>query len=127
MQHYRGGYSRHRRSAEIRACDVPFLDALVRRRKRGHLDRAHLLLEGPGADSVFAPMLGPACGTIACVGVAPGMRGRGVGTAMVGRASQLLSNAGTGTCHIGWTSRESFYQRAGYQVWRHYAMFSLSI
>lgn len=29
-------------------------------------------------------------------------------------------------CHVGWTTRKSFYCRAGYQPWRRYAMFSRS-
>jgi len=82
-----------------------------------------LLLDGPGADTVFAPMLGPAAGTIGCVGVAPPLQGRGIGTALVTRASQLLSQAGTRACHIGWASSEAFYRRAGYQPWRRYARF----
>jgi predicted N-acetyltransferase YhbS len=49
---------------------------------------------------------------------------RGIGTAMVAGASELLREAGTRNCHIGWTTRESFYRRAGYQPWRRYAMFS---
>jgi ribosomal protein S18 acetylase RimI-like enzyme len=85
-----------------------------------------LLLEGPGADSVFAPMLGPAAGTISCVGVAPPLHGQGIGTALVVGASQILSQAGVRACHIGWTTRESFYRRAGYQPWRRYAMYSSS-
>ena len=83
-----------------------------------------LLLEGPGADTVFAPMLGPAAGTIGCVGVAPLLHGQGIGTALVVRASQILSQAGVRACHIGWTTRESFYRRAGYRPWRRYAMYS---
>ncbi len=82
-----------------------------------------LLLDGPGADTVFAPMLGPAAGTIGCVGVAPPRQGQGIGTALVARASEILRQAGTRNCHIGWTTRESFYRRAGYQPWRRYAMF----
>jgi GNAT superfamily N-acetyltransferase len=83
-----------------------------------------LLLAGPGADTVFAPMLGPAAGTIGCVGVAPPRQGEGIGTALVTRASEVLRDAGTRNCHIGWTTRESFYRHAGYQPWRRYAMFS---
>ena len=83
-----------------------------------------LLLEGPGADTVFAPMLGPAAGTIGCVGVDAPLHGQGIGTALVVRASEILSHAGVRNCHIGWTTRESFYRRAGYQPWRRYAMFS---
>jgi beta-N-acetylhexosaminidase len=82
-----------------------------------------LLLQGPGADTVFAPMLGPAAGTIGCVGVAPPLHGRGIGTALVIGASQLLSQAGTRACHIGWAASETFYRRAGYQPWRRYAVF----
>jgi predicted N-acetyltransferase YhbS len=83
-----------------------------------------LLLRGPGADTVFAPMLGPAAGTIGSVGVAPSLQGQGIGTALVVRASQVLSQAGVRACHISWTGRESFYRRAGYQPWRRYAMYS---
>ena len=83
-----------------------------------------LLLEGPGADTVFTPMLGRAAGTIGCVGVAPPVHGQGIGTALVVRASQILSQAGVRACHIGWTTRESFYRRAGYRPWRRYAMYS---
>jgi GNAT superfamily N-acetyltransferase len=83
-----------------------------------------LLLDGPDASTVFEPMLGPAAGTIGCVGVAPPLHGQGIGTALVVRASQILSQAGVRNCHIGWATRESFYHRAGYQPWRRYAMFS---
>ena len=82
-----------------------------------------LLLRGPGANTVFAPMLGRAAGTIGCVGVAPPRQGRGIGTALLTRASQLLSQAGTRACHIGWASSEASYRRAGYRPWRRYAMF----
>jgi GNAT superfamily N-acetyltransferase len=96
---------------------------LIARDGRGEI-AGTLLLEGPGADTVFAPMLGPAAGTIGCVGVAPPRHGRGIGTALVTRASQHLSEASTRACHIGWASSETFYRRAGYQPWRRYAMFS---
>ena len=93
-------------------------------RTRSGASAGTLLPEGPGADTLFAPMLGPAAGTIGCVGVAPPLPGQGIGTALVVRASQLLSQAGVRACHIGWTTRESFYRRAGYQPWRRYAMYS---
>jgi hypothetical protein len=41
---------------------------------------------------------------------------------MVARASELLRDAGTGACHIGWTEREWFYRRVGYLPWRRYHM-----
>ncbi|HEY7325584.1 MAG TPA: GNAT family N-acetyltransferase [Streptosporangiaceae bacterium] len=86
-----------------------------------------LLFDGPGADTVFASMLGPAVGTIGCVGVTPRLHGHGIGTALVVHASQLLSLAGTRACHIGWTTRESFYRKCGFRPWRRYAMFSRDI
>ena len=97
-------------------------ETLIARDSAGRI-AGTLLLDGPGADTVFAPMLGPAAGTIGCVGVTPPLHGRGIGTALVTRASQLLSQAGTRACHIGWASSETFYRRAGYQPWRRYAMF----
>jgi len=84
---------------------------------------ATLLLDGPGADTVFEPMLGPAAATISCVGVAPHLQGQGIGTALVVRASEILRDRGAGTCHIGWTVRESFYASAGYRPWRRYRIF----
>jgi beta-N-acetylhexosaminidase len=98
-------------------------DVLIARNGSGSI-AGTLLFEGPGTDTVLAPMLGPAAGVIGCVGVAPDWQGRGIGTALVTRASQLLGQAGTRTCHISWTTRESFYRRAGYRPWRRYAMFS---
>jgi GNAT superfamily N-acetyltransferase len=87
---------------------------------------ATLLLDGPGADTVFEPMLGPAAATINCVGVAPHVQGSGIGTALVARASEILRDRGAGTCHISWTVRESFYTHAGYRPWRRYRMFRTS-
>jgi ribosomal protein S18 acetylase RimI-like enzyme len=86
-----------------------------------------LLFSGPGADIVFGPVLGPNAGTIGCVGVAPHRQGRGVGTAMVARASEILRDSGTRICHISWTARESFYTHARYQPWRRYRMFHRAI
>ena len=81
-----------------------------------------LLFRGPRGATIYEPLLGPAAGTIGCVGVAAPARGAGIGGAMVARASELLRDAGTGVCHIGWTERERFYARAGYVPWRRYHM-----
>ena len=48
----------------------------------------------------------------------------GAETKVEAGASEILREAGTRNCHIGWTTRESFYRHAGYQPWRRYAMFS---
>jgi predicted N-acetyltransferase YhbS len=86
---------------------------LIARDDAGHI-AGTLLLRGPGADTVFAPILGPAAGTSGCVGVATPRHGEGIGTALVARASEILRDADTHNCHIGRTTRESFYRRAGY-------------
>ena len=81
-----------------------------------------LLFRGPLGATIYEPLLGPDAGTIGCVGVAAPARGAGVGSAMVARASELLRDAGTRACHIGWTGREQFYARVGYSPWRRYHM-----
>jgi beta-N-acetylhexosaminidase len=101
-------------------------DILVARDSSGTI-AGTLVFAGPGADTVYAPMLGPAAGTIGCVGVAPQLEGRGIGSAMVAQASEILGERGTRACHISWTSRESFYVRVGYQPWRRYAMFRKAV
>jgi predicted N-acetyltransferase YhbS len=87
-----------------------------------------LLYRGPGNDSgkvsVLDPLLGPMLGPIGCAGVAAHAHGRGIGSAMVTRASELLRDAGTRLCHIAWTAREAFYARVGYSPWRRYLMSS---
>ncbi len=81
-----------------------------------------LLFRGPGPVSVFGPLLGPMAGTIGCVGVASYAQDRGIGSAMVARASELLRDAGTHMCHISWVERQAFYVRVGYTPWRRYLM-----
>jgi GNAT superfamily N-acetyltransferase len=97
------------------------LPALVARGPGGAIVGT-LLFRGPPDATIYTPLLGPEAGTIGCVGVAAAGRGAGVGSAMVARASELLRDAGTGTCHIGWTQRERFYTRVGYTRWRRYLM-----
>jgi beta-N-acetylhexosaminidase len=83
---------------------------------------ASLLFAGPGTASVFEPLLGVDMGTIACVGVAEAHRGRGIGTALVASASELLHDRGVRRCHVDWTVRERFYGRLGYLRWRSFLM-----
>jgi predicted N-acetyltransferase YhbS len=86
-----------------------------------------LLLSGPGHASVYWPMLGEDSAEIACVGVAGSQENRGVGSAMVARASEVLRERGAGTCHIGWAVRIGFYSRVGYTPWRQYSMRSRTL
>ena len=95
--------------------------ALVARDRAGAV-AGTLLFRGPLGATIYEPLLGPDAGTIGCVGVAAPARGAGVGSAMVARASELLRDAGTRACHIGWTRRERFYTRVGYSPWRRYHM-----
>lgn len=96
-------------------------EALVARDRTGAI-LGSLLLAGPGRVTVYWPMLGDDGGTIGCVGVHPERQGRGIGTAMVARATRLLAERGTGWCHVSWAVRLAFYGRVGYRVWRRYAM-----
>jgi beta-N-acetylhexosaminidase len=91
-------------------------------RDRAEAVAGTLLFRGPLGATIYEPLLGPDAGTIGCVGVAAPARGAGVGSAMVARASELLRDAGTRACHIGWTRRERFYTRVGYSPWRRYHM-----
>jgi GNAT superfamily N-acetyltransferase len=83
-----------------------------------------LIFDGPGPVSRFWRLLGADSGAIACVGVAPSAQGRGVGSAMVARASELLRDAGARLCLIDWVVRVDFYRRVGYEPWREYLMAS---
>jgi beta-N-acetylhexosaminidase len=83
------------------------------------------LLYGPEENGIYAPMLGPAPGSIGCVGVAPDRHNAGIGSALVARASELLRDAHIRRCHIGWAVRDRFYGRVGYRPWRRYRMFQL--
>lgn len=66
------------------------------------------------AHTRFAPVPGPAAGSIGCVSVAlpRHWHGPGTGTAPVTRAPQILSQAGHPACRIGRATRETFYRRA---------------
>ncbi len=69
-------------------------------------------------------LLGEDMGGMAAVGVAESHRGRGLGLALCGVASEILKSRGVGQCHIDWTSLVDFYGRLGYNPWREYWMAS---
>lgn len=100
------------RSFECGDCSV-----LVARDSEGQV-LGSLLFRGPGPVSVFAPVLDPMARTISWVGVASQAQDGAVGSAMVARASELLRDAGTRTCHIDWVVRQAFYVWLGYAPWR---------
>lgn len=91
-------------------------------RDRGGAIVGTLLFRGPGPVSRFWRLLGSDSAAIACVGVAESAQGRGVGSALVARASELLRDAGARVCLIDWVVRTDFYRRVGYEPWREYLM-----
>jgi GNAT superfamily N-acetyltransferase len=74
------------------------------------------------ASFVWKRLLGDDMGGLGAVGVAPEARERGIGTAMVARASEILRERGVGQSHVGWTWLLDFYGRLGYRPWREYQM-----
>ena len=81
-----------------------------------------LLVERPERGPLWSRVLGKQTGGIGAVGVASAARERGAGTAMVAYACEVLRQAGTRNCLIGWTTRLGFYGRLGFQPWQEYAM-----
>lgn len=80
--------------------------------------RSHRL----GANAVWKTLLGDDLGGLGAVGVASAQRGRGIGTALVARASEILKERGVGPSLIDWTSLVDFYGRLGYSKWCNYLM-----
>lgn len=101
--------------------------AVVAVDRAGHIVGA-LLIELPTDGSViWTRLLGHDAGAIGAVGVDPGHEGRGIGTAMVARACELLREVPVGNCHVGWTSLLTFYGRLGFRPWREYLMSSRTV
>jgi ribosomal protein S18 acetylase RimI-like enzyme len=73
-------------------------------------------------DGFWKGKLGDPLGEIGCVGVAEAAQGRGIGTAMVARASEILQQRGVAAVHIGWVYRVNFYSRLGYEKWQAFHM-----
>jgi len=109
--HWPAGWDKY--FAESRTSDI------VVGRVRGDVIAA-LIISRPESGSGWRLMLGDNACTIGCVGTLNTARGKGIGTALVALASELLRDAGGGTCHIGWTTLLAFYGQVGYQPWRRY-------
>jgi GNAT superfamily N-acetyltransferase len=71
-------------------------------------------------DVIWQTMLGADSGAIGAVGVAASARGRGIGIALVARASDLLKERGVRNCYIDWVVLTDFYAKLGYTKWRDY-------
>lgn len=110
-----------------RAVDLGDYGDLLVARVEGGVILGVLLLYGAWShpernDVRWKTLLGHDAGAIGAVGVAAAARGRGIGTALVARASEILRARGVGTCFIGWVWAVDFYARLGYRPWRSYAM-----
>ncbi|MBX3061660.1 MAG: GNAT family N-acetyltransferase [Anaerolineae bacterium] len=84
------------------------------------MDRADI--EGMSTTALWHLMLGDDMGTIGAVGVEEARQGRGIGLALVARASEMVKQRGVRQCVIGWTGLLNFYGKLGYRVWRSYGM-----
>jgi GNAT superfamily N-acetyltransferase len=73
-------------------------------------------------DGFWKRLIGDPLGEIGCVGVAAAAQGRGIGTAMMARASEILKQRGVAAVHIGWVYRVNFYGRLGYARWQPFHM-----
>lgn len=73
-------------------------------------------------DVVWRVLLGPDAGSMAAVGVAEAEHGRGIGIALVARASDLLKASGVRNCYIDWVVLTDFYAKLGYRKWRAFKM-----
>jgi GNAT superfamily N-acetyltransferase len=62
---------------------------------------------------------GPA-GGLGPMGLAPGLRGRGLGLALLDRSVRRLADLGMEEVVIDWTGLLEFYGRLGFTPWRHY-------
>ena len=73
-------------------------------------------------DVLWQAIFGERLGAIGCVGVAEKEQGKGIGLALVARATELLIERGVEHCSIDWVVLTDFYAKLGYRVWRGYHM-----
>lgn len=74
----------------------------------------------PHAGAVFRRLLGPRWSALGPIGVAKGMRGLGLGHALLASALTSLAERGALTCVIDWTVLLDFYGRHGFLPFRRY-------
>ena len=103
-----------------------YQDILVARDQNGQVVGT-LLMSTPQShpertDVVWRVLLGADAGSMGAVGVAASEQGRGIGIALVARASDLLKERGVRNCYIDWVAITDFYAKLGYQKWRAFDM-----
>lgn len=97
-------------------------DMLAARQRDGRIVGT-LLMYSPQShesrtDLVWRVLLGSDAGALGAVGVAPDVQRRGIGLALVARASDLLKARGVRNCLIDWVQLTDFYAQLGYSRWR---------
>lgn len=81
----------------------------------------------PVAGGVWRHSLGPDWGALGPIGVSKGVRGQGLGGALLSWGLQLLKERGVQRCIIDWTTLVDFYGKYGFHVSRTYATYSLRL
>jgi len=101
-------------------------DLLLARGDDGHIIGATIMyspLSHPWrVDVRWMTLLGDDAGAIGVVGVAALARRRGVGHALVARASEIVRERGARRYFIGWAWMIGLYGELGYRVWQEYRM-----
>ena len=84
---------------------------------------AHLFHPGSrwiGPSIAWTRREGRRAGGLGPMGLAPDMRGRGIGLALLDRAVTHLARLGVEEMVIDWTALLDFYGRVGFMPWKHY-------
>jgi predicted N-acetyltransferase YhbS len=80
-----------------------------------------------GPSIYWRQALGEGYGGLGPIGVAPALRGRGLGRALLALAIGHLRDLGAERVVIDWTTLVDFYGRLGFRVWRTYRHWRLEL
>ncbi len=81
----------------------------------------------PIGGAVWHLDLGERWGSLGPIGVSKGVRGRGLGDALLGASLSALRDRGVRRCIIDWTNLVEFYGRHGFEPARTYRVFTLKL
>ena len=106
-------------------------DLLVGRDAAGHIVASLIMYTQHSNvkrhDVLWQGIFGKKLGAIGCVGVTEKEQGRGIGIALVARATELLTERDVVHCAIDWVVLTDFYAKLGYRIWRGYHMCSRNL
>jgi beta-N-acetylhexosaminidase len=101
-----------------------YQDLLVARDQQGQILGTLMVYTAQSSserhDLIWQGVLGSDAGAFGAVGVAESQQGRGIGIALVARASDILKERGVRNCAIDWVLLTDFYGKLGYTKWRAY-------